>query len=95
MADVEALTSSHITTIGVGVILALFVIGLLLSLVITALIGRVIILVVVIVLAGIVWQQRGHIKDEFTTRACGLHSTFFGIHVDPPDDLRQACSTHS
>ncbi|MDQ2797449.1 MAG: hypothetical protein M3Y06_09845, partial [Actinomycetota bacterium] len=90
MADVQAINAGNITTIGAGIIIALVVIGILLSLVITAILGRVIILVLVIVLAAFVWQQRGHIKDEFTKKACGLNSTFFGIHVDAPDDVKQA-----
>ncbi|MEO9137717.1 MAG: hypothetical protein ABI345_01495 [Jatrophihabitans sp.] len=89
----QAINADNITTIGIGLIIALIVIGFLISLVITAVLGRVIILVLVIVAAAFVWQQRGHIKDEFTKQACGLNSTFFGVHVDPPADVRKACQT--
>ncbi|MGI8678640.1 MAG: hypothetical protein ACR2LX_08145 [Jatrophihabitans sp.] len=95
MADVMALNAGNITTIGVGVVIALVVIGVLLSLVITAILGRLIVLVVVLVLAAFVWQQRGHVKDEISKKACGLNSTFFGIHVDAPDDVKQACASRT
>lgn len=89
----QSLDAENITTIGIGLIIALIVIGFLISLVITALLGRVIILVLVIVAGAFVWQQRGHIKDEFTKQACGLNATFFGVHVDAPADVRKACAT--
>jgi Na+/proline symporter len=88
---VEALNADNITKIGVIVIVALVVVGALLSIVITALIGRVIILVVVIVLGVFVWQQRGHVKDNINNHACNLNATFFGIHLDAPDSVKQDC----
>jgi protein-S-isoprenylcysteine O-methyltransferase Ste14 len=89
MSSVQALSSDDITKVGVIVIIALFVIGLLLSLVITALVGRIIILVVVVGLAVFVWQQRTHIKDRFDK--CDLNATFVGIHLDAPDSVVQKC----
>lgn len=92
MAAVEALSSKNITQIGVVVIVAVVVIGLLLSFVITALIARVVILVVVIGLGIFVWQQRTHIKDEFAK--CHLSATFFGIHLNAPQSVVDGCRGH-
>jgi protein-S-isoprenylcysteine O-methyltransferase Ste14 len=95
MVTDAALGSENITKIGVVVILALLVVGALLSIVITALIGRVIILVVVVVLAVLVWQQRTHVENKINKSKCDLNATFFGIHLDAPDSVRQACQTHT
>jgi hypothetical protein len=95
MTAVEALNVQDITKVGVIIIIALVVIGALLSIVITALIGRLIILAVVIVLGVFVWQQRGHVKDEINSHKCDLKATFFGIHLDAPDSVRQQCPVGS
>jgi protein-S-isoprenylcysteine O-methyltransferase Ste14 len=91
MSSVEALSSDDITKVGVIVIIALVVIGALLSFVITALVGRVIILVVVVALAAFVWQQRTHIKDRFDD--CKLQATFFGVHLDAPQSVIDKCKS--
>jgi hypothetical protein len=91
MSNVEALNAGNITKIGVIAIVALVVIGALLSIVITALIGRIIILVVVVVLGAFVWQQRGHVQDEFNKHKCDLNATFFGIHLDAPQSVKDVC----
>ncbi len=95
MNTVDALNAGDITKVGVAVIIALVVIGALLSLVITALIGRLIILAVVIVAAVFVWQQRGHVQDQINAHKCDLNATFFGIHLDAPDSVKQACKAHT
>ena len=92
-ADVRALDAADVTKVGVIVIVALVVIGALLSIVITALIGRLVVLVLVVVAAAFVWQQRTHIENSVNSRACNLNATFFGIHLDPPQSVRQACGT--
>ena len=94
MAQLEAIGTGDITKIGVGVIIALVLVGILLSMVITAIIGRIVIAVVVVVLAVLVWQQRTSVKDDLTKHACNLNTTFFGVHVDPPQDVRQYCLQH-
>jgi uncharacterized membrane protein (DUF4010 family) len=91
MSSVAALNASDITKVGVIVIVALVVVGALLSMVITAIVGRIIILALVIVAGVFVWQQRTHIKDEINTNKCNLQATFFGIHLDAPDSVKQAC----
>jgi Na+(H+)/acetate symporter ActP len=95
MSSVEALNANDITKVGVIVIIALVVVGALLSIVITAVVGRIIILVLVVVAGAFVWQQRTHIKDEINSKQCNLHATFFGIHLDPPDSVKQACPPNS
>ena len=95
MSSVEALNANDITKVGVIVIIALVVVGVLLSLLITAVIGRLVILAVVVVAGVFVWQQRTHIKDEINSNKCNLQATFFGIHLDVPDSVRQACENHS
>ena len=93
MTEVAALNAGDITKIGVGVIIALVVIGFLLSLVITAIIGRIIILVVVVVLGIFVWQQRSSIEDKVSKHKCDLSATFFGIHLDAPSDVKSYCKS--
>lgn len=95
MSAVEALNSENITKIGLVVIGALILIGALLSIVITKLIGRLVILIVVVVLGVLVWQQRTHVEDKINKNACGLNTTFFGIHLDAPAAVRQACQKHT
>jgi protein-S-isoprenylcysteine O-methyltransferase Ste14 len=90
-----ALNSENITQIGIVIIVALVVIGALLSIVITALIARIIILVVVVGLAIFVWQQRTHVKDEINSHKCNLHATFFGFHLDAPQSVVTACRNHT
>ena len=89
-----ALESSDITKIGIGVIVGLIVLGFVLSLIITAIIGRLIIAAVVIIAGATIWQQRSSVLDDLTTKACGLDTTFFGVHVDPPSNVTQYCATH-
>lgn len=84
-----ALSSDNITKIGLIVIVALLAVGLLLSVVITALIARIIIALVVVGLAVFVWQQRTHIKDQFDK--CNFSATFFGVHLDAPQSLENHC----
>jgi protein-S-isoprenylcysteine O-methyltransferase Ste14 len=89
MAAVEALSTGDITKIGVVVIVALVLIGALLSIVITAIVGRIVILVVVVALGILVWQQRTHVKDQIDS--CKLSTTFFGVHLDAPDSVKRKC----
>jgi len=89
MAAVEALSSSDVTKVGIIVIVALVVIGALISIVITAIVGRIIVLVVVVGLAVLVWQQRTHVKNQIDK--CNLSVSFFGIHLDAPDSAVKAC----
>jgi len=89
MRTVEALSSSDVTKVGIIVIVALVLIGALLSIVITAIVGRIIVLVVVIALAVVVWQQRTHVKDQI--KKCDLSVSFFGVHLDAPQSVVQEC----
>jgi protein-S-isoprenylcysteine O-methyltransferase Ste14 len=84
-----ALSSDNITKIGLIIIVALVVIGALLAFVITALVARIVILVVVIGLAVLVWQQRTHLKDKFDD--CDTQATFFGVHFDAPQSITEHC----
>lgn len=85
----SALQSDQIGKIGVGIIVALVVIGLLLSMIITKIVGRIIILVVVVALAAWVWQQRTDIQNK--VKKCDLNMTFFGKTVTMPKDVLAAC----
>ena len=92
---VEALGSDDITKVGVIITIALVVIALLLSFVITAVIGRIIVLVVLAALVAFVWQQRGHVQDEINAHKCNLHATFFGFHLDAPQSVIKECKQHT
>ncbi len=85
-----ALQSNNITAVGVGVIIALIVIGAVLSFVITALVGRIVVLAVVVVLGVIVWVQRTDVQNRVND--CHLSASFFGVHVNAPKDVRQHCT---
>ena len=89
MTQVAALNAGDITKIGVGAIIALVVIGFLLSLLITAIVGRIIIVIVVVALGIFVWQQRSSIEKKIDQHKCSL--TFFGVHLDPPGSLQKFC----
>jgi len=85
----RALDATDVTKIGVGVIVALVVIGFLLSIVITMIVGRIVVVVVVIALAAVVWTQRQSVENKIDDKACNL--TFFGVHLDPPDSFKAKC----
>jgi hypothetical protein len=88
-----ALGSGDVTSLGVGLTIALVVIAVVIVLVVKALVVRILTVVVVVVLGVLVWQQRQHVHDAYNTHACDLHATYFGIHLDAPDDVQRACST--
>jgi hypothetical protein len=84
-----ALDSGQIGKLGVGLIIAIAVIGVLLSMLVTAIVGRIVILVVVVALGVLVWQQRVTIQDH--VKKCDLNMTFFGVHVNAPQDVVDQC----
>lgn len=90
MSSIAALDSNQIGKVGLGVIVAFVVIGALLSMVITAIVGRVLILVVVVAVGVFVWQQRAEIQDH--VKNCNLKMTFAGIHIDAPQSVQQQCA---
>ena len=90
-----ALDAGNITRIGVVVIVALLLAGVLLSVVITAIIARLVLLAVVVAGAILVWHQRTDIIDKVNSRACKLDATFFGVHLDGPQAVRNACRGRS
>jgi hypothetical protein len=87
--SIVALQSGDLTKIGLIATAALIVGGLLLSLVITAVVGRILILVVVVGLSVLVWQQRENIQHHI--KDCQLRMTFVGVHVDAPADVIAKC----
>ena len=87
-----ALDSDQIGKIGIGIIVGLFVLGALLSLIVTAIVGRIIIAVVVIALAVLTWQQRSSLQDKINKKDCNLSAHFFGFTVKAPDDVAKACA---
>lgn len=88
---VQAIGSDNITSIGVGVIVVLIILAVVAVSLVTAIIGRVIVLVVVVVLGIAVWQQRTHVENSINSHTCNLNATFFGIHLDVPKKVEQAC----
>ena len=91
-ATVSALGTDDLKTVGIVVTIVLVVVGLLLCMIVKAIIGRAVIAAVVIVLAVFVWQQRSHVQDNVNRHACNLDTTYFGVHVDPPQSVRDACT---
>jgi hypothetical protein len=87
--NASALQSNDIEKIAVGAIIGLVVIGALLSFVVTKIVGRVVILVIVVVLGGAVWNQRASIHDK--VKNCDLNMSFFGLNVKMPQDVQAQC----
>lgn len=85
----ESLQADDVTAIGVGVIIVLVVLGFLLSLVFTKILLKLLVLVVVVGLGFLVWQQRSSVEHKIKDKACTGYS-FFGVHVDPPDDVAKS-----
>jgi fumarate reductase subunit D len=86
-----ALELGNARNIGTGALIAIVVVGIILALFITSLIGRIVILVVVIALGTYVWQQRTSIEHKLSAKKCQLNATFFGVHVKAPPDVVSAC----
>jgi hypothetical protein len=89
MSSTAALDSSQIGKIGIGAIVALVVVGVLLSLAITAVVGRLVIVAAVVVLGAVVWQQRTTIQDH--VNKCELSMSFFGVAVHAPRQVVDEC----
>ena len=92
MSSDLAIGSGDVTGLGIGLTVALVVIAVLIVLVVKALVVRVLTVVVVVVLGVLVWQQRQHVRDADNSHSCDLNATYFGIHLDAPDDVRRACA---
>lgn len=86
-----ALQADDVTSIGIGVIVVIVVLGFLLSLVFAKIIAKIVVLVVVVGLGFLVWQQRTSVENKIKDKTCSGY-TFFRIHVDPPDDVVKACN---
>jgi len=86
--DLTALDTSQASNVGIGVIVAVIVVGLLLVVLIGKLIARAIIVLLMVVLAVVAYQQRNQIADS--ARKCD--ATFFGVHVTPHNQaVKQRC----
>jgi flagellar motor component MotA len=91
MTDV-ALDTDQAKTIGIVVIVGLVVIGAVLSLIISAIVGRLLTIVVVVGLAVLVWSQRADISSA--AKKCD--ATFFGVHLTPSNpDVKARCQNLS
>jgi len=76
-----ALDTDQAKTIGIVTIVALLLIGVVLGFVITAIVGRIVVVVVVVALGALVWTQRASIEDH--VKKCD--AKFLGIHLTPSD----------
>jgi hypothetical protein len=47
------------------------------------------VVVVVVVLGVLVWQQRTHVKNQIDK--CDLSVSFFGVDIDAPDSVVREC----
>ncbi len=89
MNTVEALQSSDVNKVGVGLIIAVVVVGILVLLAVGALIARIIVLLVILGLGLVIWQQRGVVQDRI--KNCHLSTSYLGIKVQAPDDIIAQC----
>ncbi|UZJ25029.1 hypothetical protein RHODO2019_00490 [Rhodococcus antarcticus] len=76
-------------TIGLVLLGVLLVGGVLLSLLVRAVVGKVLVLVVAVAAAGFVFSQRVALSDA----VCAAQPSFLGVSVDVSPDLRAQCST--
>ena len=81
--DVLALDTSQASNVGIGVIVAVIVIGLLLVVVIRKVLVRAIVVLLMVLLAVVAWQQRHQVGDA--AKKCD--ASFFGVHVTPHDPV--------
>jgi hypothetical protein len=75
-------------TIGLVLLGVLLVGGVLLSLLVRAVVGKVLVLVVAVAAAGFVFSQRVALSDA----VCAAQPSFLGVSVDVSPDLRAQCS---
>jgi len=86
--DALALDTSQAGNVGIATIIAIVVVGLLLLVFIGKLIARAIIVVLMVALAIVAWQQRHQVADA--AKKCD--ATFFGVHVTPHDPaIKRRC----
>lgn len=76
-------------TIGLVLLGVLLVAGVLLSLLIRAVVGKVLVLVVALAAAGFVFSQRVALSDA----VCSAQPSFLGATVNVSPDLRAQCSS--
>jgi H+/gluconate symporter-like permease len=83
-----------VKTVGLWLIIAIGVVGILLAIIVKKVIGKIISLVLAAVLVVVLWQQRTKVIDQAndlrsgacSTVAPGNKITFFGISVTLPAD---------
>lgn len=89
MTDPIALDTDQAKLLGIGIIVAVLLIGFIISAVLTAIVGRIIVILIMVALAAVVYTQRAQIKESVND--CDV--SFFGVHLTPSDpDVRQACA---
>lgn len=89
MTTVAALQSTDVTKVGIGTILVLLVVGILVFVAVSAIIGRIIVVLVVVGLGLLVWQQRSTVLDHINK--CDLKTSFLGIDIQAPDRVVNTC----
>ena len=89
MTDPIAMDTDQAKMLSLGIIIAVLLLGFTISAIISAIVGRFVVIVVVVALAAVVWTQRAQIKESVGD--CDV--TFFGVQLTPSDlDVRQACA---
>jgi hypothetical protein len=87
--QVQALDESTVKNAAIGIIVVLLVVGIGLSLIIQAIVGRIIVLVVAIVLGIVVWSQRSSLENK--VKNCDTNVSFFGYHVQLSKSVKAHC----
>jgi hypothetical protein len=80
-AALLALDTNSAKTIGIGAIVMIVAVGVLLTFVVTAVVGRLLLVAAVVALGIVVWTQRAAI--ESSAKKCDAH--FFSLHLTPSD----------
>jgi hypothetical protein len=92
--DCRAVDFNTVKTVGLWLIIAIGVIGILLAIIIKKVVGKIISLVLAAVLVLVLWQQRAKVINEANDLKAGACSTvapqnkitFFGVSVNLPAD---------
>jgi hypothetical protein len=87
--QVQALDESTVKNAAIGIIVVLLVVGIGLSLIIQAIVGRIIVLVVAIVMGIVVWSQRSSLENK--VKNCDTNVSFFGYHVQLSKGAKAHC----
>ena len=89
---VNALDTDQVKNVSLIAIVAVVIIGFIISWFVTKIVAHIVVLVVVVVLGFVLYSQRQKVVDEANKLTKRCDASFFGIHVQPSDPtIKKAC----